>query len=185
MSKIDELFNNILNKGNRRKLAVTNMSLTTTTGDKMEFPDLEEGKVPSVGDRATIDGSPAEGTVMYEDSDGNLWEYTFEGGELKEIKEKEKEDSEDVETLKQENEALREELAKMTSKASIHEEKAKDWDNLYSEIKNLKRKITSSNTPPDKSNFYNKEKKNDINASAYSSQAEKAEELARKRRGGL
>ncbi|PZR11188.1 MAG: hypothetical protein DI539_20850 [Flavobacterium psychrophilum] len=55
--------------------------LQDATAAEIVFPDLEEGAMPSEGDKATIDGKPAEGEVLMPDGS----KLVFEGGLVKQI----------------------------------------------------------------------------------------------------
>lgn len=57
------------------------LKVQDSNGTEVGFPELDEGIEPSVGDKAEIDGKPAEGEIIA--TNGDTW--LFEAGELKEI----------------------------------------------------------------------------------------------------
>ncbi|WBV60240.1 Clp protease ClpP [Chryseobacterium camelliae] len=77
LNKIKELFNG---KGPSK-----NAMLYTDKNEEVVFAELNEGEKPKVGDKATINGKNASGTVNM--ADGST--YKFESGKVTEIKEKE------------------------------------------------------------------------------------------------
>ncbi|GFR80616.1 ATP-dependent Clp protease proteolytic subunit [Elysia marginata] len=89
----------------KTKSSPKNIVLQDANGTELDFPDLEEGKDPKLGDKATVNNAPAEGEFVMPNGDT----YIFEIGELKEIKEAEKTDDK-IEALKKENEKLKEEI---------------------------------------------------------------------------
>jgi len=56
---------------------------------EVNFPDVDDNAEPKIGDKATIDGQPADGEVVM--ADGRI--FVFENGILKEIKEKSDDDN--------------------------------------------------------------------------------------------
>lgn len=72
-----------IRKGQKAKKEPVNILVTTSTDAQLEF-EREEG-VPQIGDMATVDGEPAQGTYVIPQTDGSLLEYIFEDGELIEI----------------------------------------------------------------------------------------------------
>ena len=106
--------------------------LKTAADLDVDFTEVMEGDV-SIGDTATVDGAPAEGTHVM--TDGRT--FVFEAGVLTEIVEP-TEEGEDMEALKAENEAL---------KAKIDEFKASTETALAEvteEVKALKASITDN-----------------------------------------
>ena len=85
-----------------------NLILQDENGVEINFPDLEDTATPSVGDMATVDGVPAEGSYIMP-SLGNIT-AVFVAGELTEIIEPSEDDSEEMTELKIENERLKSEL---------------------------------------------------------------------------
>lgn len=118
------------------------LEVFTSTSESLVFPDLEEGQTPEVGDKAEIDGKPAEGRVTLQD--GTV--YVFVAGELTEIieEEEEEETAPDIEALKKENEELKaliEAQAKEITGIKASQEKfEKQWQGL----KNLVSSHTAS-----------------------------------------
>lgn len=105
--------------------------LKTAADLDVDFTEVVEGDV-SIGDTATVDGAPAEGTHVM--TDGRT--FVFEAGVLTEIVEPE--EGEDMEALKAENEAM---------KAQIEEFKASTETALAEvteEVKALKSSITEN-----------------------------------------
>lgn len=116
-----------------KKAKVTNIILTDADGISIEFPDLVEGDEPKVGDKAMIEGVPADGAYLMPDGAT----VTFAAGEVVEIAVKEEEvpegDSEEMVALKAENESLKEQLLA-----------------LDNSVVNLKKQITSRFNVDDK-----------------------------------
>ena len=124
-SWIEKLFAPILNKSN----PITNITVTDADGIVIDFPDLTEGDKPKVGDKATVDGSPADGEFVMPDG----MKHIFVAGELTEMVEPAAEDSEETVALKAENESLKAQIA--TASAS--------FTALETSVVNLKKQITS------------------------------------------
>ena len=124
-SWIEKLFAPILNKAK----PITNITVTDADGIVIDFPELAEGDIPKVGDKAMIDGKPAEGEYTMPDG----MKYIFVGGELTEMVAKGIEDSEEMVALKAENEALKEQVATATASFTA----------LETSVVNLKKQITS------------------------------------------
>lgn len=101
----------------------------------IEFPDLEEDDTPSVGDKATIDGSPAEGEHVMPSGET----YVFTGGELTEIKPDEEEEGGDT---SEEMQQLQDEVKSLKSEAKNREKKFKA---LQKKNKELEDTISDSN----------------------------------------
>lgn len=124
------------------------LMLNDSSGVELVFPDLEDGATPAVGDKATVDGSPADGEYVMPSAET----YKFEGGELKEVVPEETGD--DVEALKAENESLKQQLAEVSAKieaeasakAEIEAEvsaKTKALEDLNKEFDGIKAKVES------------------------------------------
>lgn len=126
---------NLLNKI-KNLFAVKNaVEVFTAANETLTFPDLEEGATPAVGDRATIDGKPAEGEIVL--ADGT--KYDFAAGVLESIELPDESDNDDetvevVERLEAENKALRDQLEAQNKKLNkVIEAQAnqqKQWDSL-------------------------------------------------------
>lgn len=87
MNKIEKLITSALNSFTNTEDEVETVALVImdANGVEINFPDVSEVDEPVVGDKALVDGSPAEGE--YVSPEGNT--MVFESGELKEIKEEE------------------------------------------------------------------------------------------------
>lgn len=108
------------------------VTVFTSTNDELEFPDLDEGQSPSVGDKATIGGASADGEYTLQNGDV----YVFSAGELTEIRKKEEEDSsEDIEALKQENEQLKQKLEAQAVSISEIQAKQKEQESTWNKLK--------------------------------------------------
>lgn len=126
-------------------------------GTEIDFPDLAEDDTPSVGDKATIDGSAAEGEHVMPSGET----YVFESGELSEIKPEEEEtedNSEEVENLKTEVQNLKQQLKDAEKEKKALNKKVTDNEadmkEIQKEIKALKKGIGSGfNHDPKKKNF--------------------------------
>jgi len=113
------------------------------------FPDLEDDATPSVGDKATVDGSPASGEYVMPSGET----YVFESGELTEIKTDGSEDEEML-ALKEENENLKTQIEDLKASNLKLEQAKKDHENklkeIQSEVVNLKKGLSSAfNYDPD------------------------------------
>lgn len=128
----ETLFSSFAKKINKTK----NVMLLDATGKEINFPSLEEGLNPKIGDAGEVDGQPIpDGT--YEMPSLNNASVTFVGGVITEIVEVETEM--EMENLKKENEALKQQNLELTSKVSETENKILEIEN---EFKNLKTQIT-------------------------------------------
>lgn len=149
-SKFEEKMKNLF--GNKPKAKL----VQDANGTEIDFTELEEDDTPSVGDKATIDGSAAEGEHVMPSGET----FVFEGGELTEIKpsEEEDEENEEVENLKTEVQNLKEQLktskaAKKAAETKLSENETAIQD-LQKEFKKMKKEIGSSfNHDPKKKNF--------------------------------
>ncbi len=140
-----------------------NKIVQDANGTEIDFPDLADDDTPSVGDKATVDGSAASGEHVMPSGET----YVFTEGELTEIKpkEEEEEDEQTMDQLKEENEDLKSQLAdaknklkaseKAKKKAQADYKAAKDsLEELNEEFTEIKSKITSDfNHDPKKNNF--------------------------------
>ncbi len=120
-----------------------------TAGTEIEFPEVEQGADPVVGDKATVDGGAAEGEYVMPTGQT----FIFVGGELTEIKEGE---GEDAEALKQKIAELEGQLAeanatKTTATEALEtaktdfEAQTKEFKEALVEVKAL---IKSDTKPP-------------------------------------
>jgi ATP-dependent protease ClpP protease subunit len=117
--------------------------LADANGVEIEFPNVEDGQTPAVGDEATIDGQPAEGEyIMPQLANATV---VFSGGAITEIKEAEGDD--EMATLKAENEALKQQLAEATAKATAEETAKAEAEtkiaNIETEFTNFKAQVTA------------------------------------------
>lgn len=93
-----------------------NIMLMDSTGQEIEFPTVEEGQLPAVGDTALLSGQPIpDGEYIMPQLDNAV--VVFVGGSISEIKTADGGDDEEMAKLKEENEALKTQLAEATSKA--------------------------------------------------------------------
>ena len=116
------------------------------SGVEIDFFERTEGD-PEVGDKATVDGSPAEGS--YTMPDGIV--YVFVAGELTEINEPVG-DPEEIKGLKEEKARLEAEVNTLTAKIKTLESaeanfKAK-FEELKAEVTGLKSQVVSKGEPP-------------------------------------
>lgn len=152
-SKFEEKMKNLFG-GNKPQAKL----VQDANGTEIDFTELEEDDTPSVGDKATVDGSAAEGEYVMPSGET----FVFTGGELTEIKteeeEEEEEENEEVENLKTEVQNLKDQLKKAKAEKKTAEQELKKnqtaIQNLQKEFKNLKKDIGSSfNHDPKKKNF--------------------------------
>jgi len=93
-----------------------NIMLLDSTGAEIEFPTVEEGQLPVVGDTALVNGQPIEdGEYIMPQLDNAV--VVFVGGAITEIKTEEGGEDEEMAKLKEENEALKTQLAEATANA--------------------------------------------------------------------
>lgn len=99
MSNITKTLTAIAEKlGINPKEKAVALVLKDANGTDIDFVDLVEGDTPSVGDKAEIDGAPAEGE--YVAINGDTW--VFSEGKLAEIKKEEEEEEEAPEAVAEE-----------------------------------------------------------------------------------
>ncbi len=106
MDKLTALFD-------KKEGAAKALVVKTADDTDIDFYELEEGASPSIGDMATVDGEEASGSYVMP----NGSTYVFDAGALTEMVEAEEEEDE-MEMLKNENAALKEQLASVEAKAS-------------------------------------------------------------------
>lgn len=115
----------------------------TSTDVEIDFPDVEDGSNPSVGDKATISGSAADGEYLMKSGKT----YVFKNGVLDEIKEKEevKEEVKELETkvekLENEKKALETLNQKLTSEKSALETEVKSFKTQIEKFNALESEI--------------------------------------------
>lgn len=124
---------NILKRLGKKPVALV---LQDANGKELNFSDLEEGATPKVGDKADIEGTPAEGDYVMPNGET----YVFVSGELTEVKPKE-EDTEDSEALAKENDELKIENKKMKKEAK---KMKKDVKALSEDFEDFKKQASSS-----------------------------------------
>jgi len=135
LSKIDKIFAK-LGLGPKAKL------VTDASGKELDFPDVAEDATPVVGDKATVDGTAADGSFIMpsEDEDKNGETWVFVAGEFTEILPPEDESGDDAEALKTENESLKQEIADLKATASTDKETT---DKLTAKLQKEMKKITA------------------------------------------
>ncbi len=108
-------------------------------GTELDFPDLAEGDVPKVDDKATVDGAPASGEFVMPSGET----YVFADGVLTEIKPVAGEENDDEEKaqLKTENEDLKRQNAELTQNLSDVQASVAG---IQKEMLNLKKSVGSS-----------------------------------------
>ena len=115
MTELEKKFDKMLNLFEGKTKIKNQLTVTVASGDVLDFPDVETGEMPSVGDVATFEGSPAEGDYLL--PDGRT--MVFVSGELTEIREVEEEEqsseemenqAKEIETLKADNEEIKNQL---------------------------------------------------------------------------
>ncbi|UAB85687.1 ATP-dependent Clp protease proteolytic subunit [Zunongwangia sp. SCSIO 43204] len=166
LGKLDQLLDlatNFFKKSEKPK--GLKMQLDGTGEKEIIFPDLEPDDTPSVEDKATIDGSPAEGDIVMPSGET----FKFEGGILKEIVPKEEEGDDDIEALKQERDDLKSQLEAQNKKTEKAEKEVtalkkkvgdqeKGFEKITKEITALKSQITSDfSHDPKKKNYKERE----------------------------
>jgi ATP-dependent Clp endopeptidase proteolytic subunit ClpP len=128
---------------------VKSMVLQDTAGTEIDFPDLEQGAEPQVGDKATIDGAAAEGEFVM--PDGKT--FVFTAGELTEIKEAEENETE---ALKQKIAELEAQLETANASkqettealAQAKENYEKETNEFKETLEQVKAMIKSDTNPP-------------------------------------
>lgn len=120
-----------------------NLTVFTSTNDELIFPDLEEGQNPSVGDKATINGDPADGEYTVQSGDV----YVFESGTLTEIKVKE--ESQGNETAEEKVEEVAEEVERIDEVVEQLEEKVEELEELVEAQAKLIKSIQASQEESD------------------------------------
>lgn len=131
----DKIFNLLKPK------TIENIAIQDANGVTLDFPEVEDGQEITVGAKATVDGAAADGEYVMPTGET----YVFSSGELTEIKEGEQED--EMQALKDENAALKEQLQgqkEATAQAETELETQKELVvNLTQEVREFKSTITS------------------------------------------
>ena len=148
-------------------LGAQNKMVLDANGAEIDFPDLEDDDTPSVGDSATIDGSPADGEHVMPNGET----YVFADGALSEIiesEEEEEEESEEMAQLQEENTQLKKDIkAVKKSEKALKKENATikaSLKDLQDDVLDLKKSIKSEfNHNAGDGNSNKKSKKNNGN----------------------
>lgn len=132
---IDESNENMLSKFlamfNRRTKFVAIM-LTDSNGNQIEFPDVPEGSMPEVGDVGKKqDGTIPDGEVLM----ANGTTIIFEKGVVKEIKQVEQENPDELPASPDNSEALKAELERLKAEISNYRNQLTVVNNQLSGIK--------------------------------------------------
>jgi ATP-dependent protease ClpP protease subunit len=136
-NSLGETLNKIMNKLTGKE-STKALLVQDANGTEIDFPDVETDAEPQVGDKANIDGNPADGEYVMPSGDT----YVFVSGELTEIKtETEEDDSEEVEALKADNETLKAENLKLKGDVDAAIDSIK---NLQVVIEDVKKEVSSS-----------------------------------------
>ena len=114
-----------------------NIVLQDSNGVSVDFPNVEDGQSPAVGDEAIIDGQPAEGSFIMPQLDNIT--IVVVGGKVTEVIEVVVED-EEMTALKQENEQLKEQLATATAEVTAN---ATKLTTIETEFTNFKAQIVA------------------------------------------
>ena len=115
-----------------------NLVLQDENGVEVNFTELEDGATPSVGDVATVDGAPAEGSYIMPQL-GNVT-AVFAEGVLTELIDPEEEESEEMKALREENERLESEVTRLSTAFDDQEESMKE---LQKNFLNFKKQTNS------------------------------------------
>lgn len=134
--------NFFMGENQEENLAIQNKIEMTVSDAELDFYELDSDATPTIGDKATFEGKPAEGDFKMK----NGKEYEFSGGVLNEIKE----EVEEIEII-EENKA--EELESQLNEAKIEiENSKKETETLKLEIQNLKSELETSKIKIEKFN---------------------------------
>lgn len=128
--------NNTKNSVIKKFIEFFNKDVFTADNQLLEFPDLEDNDAVKVGDKANLDGKPADGEVIIANGDV----YVFANGELLEIRESDHttEDKKAEETPSGEpdkTKLLEEENLKLKDRISELEKEVKDLEDLLEKSK--------------------------------------------------
>jgi ATP-dependent protease ClpP protease subunit len=114
-----------------KKFGASALTLTTSTGSEIEFPDVAAGESPDVGDSALVDGSPipdGEHTI-----DGNV--YVFAGGKVKSIDKSSNADGEEMQALKDENATLTQQVQTLQTQLATAKTQKSDAEKAVNKLK--------------------------------------------------
>lgn len=113
------------------KTKPVNKIVQDATGQEIDFYELDEDASPSIGDKATIDNSPADGEILMPSGET----YVFVSGELTEIKPSEEDETEEMENLKNEISDLKTELSQKDQTISELKNENKEFKSTLKEMK--------------------------------------------------
>ena len=145
-----ELIRNFFNPKDEKKSEIKNKIELTVSDVEVDFVDLDSDATPVIGDKANVDGKPAEGDYIMKN--GN--KYSFEGGALTEI-EKEEEVKVDevqnqlneanltIETQNKKIEELTTTINKLTEENKSNLSTIKKFNKLQSEFEKFEKKNQS------------------------------------------
>lgn len=144
-SWIENLFGKVENViKNIAKSTIVGLKLTDATGVILDFPDLADDAKPAKGDKVTVDGNPADGEYLMPDG----VTYVCKEGLVDEVKEAAPDpDAEALAEAKAETARLEGELATEKAARTAAE---KSFSDLATEVKNLKKAITSKGVTVEK-----------------------------------
>lgn len=170
-SWIEEQFKSFtaLFKGSKPK----NIMLLDSTGVEIEFPTVEDGALPQVGDEAKVGGEPADGTFIMPQMD-NATVICVAGAISEIVPADAGTDNEEMTALRQENEALKTQLAEATATSQTATAKIEEIENKFTEFK------ASVTAKFNKDKEERKEKDNNEPKASYSDGLEKLKNKKRK-----
>jgi len=117
------------------KAPIKAIKLMDATGQEIEFPTVEDGQTPAVGDQALLGGEPVpDGTYVMPSLDNA--EVTFVGGVIATITPSGGGEDEELEALKAENEALKTQLAEIEAKKVEADAKITKMESDFETFKN-------------------------------------------------
>ena len=121
------------------KPSIKNKLVQDANGDEIDFPDLAPEDTPSVGDKATIGGSPAEGESLMPNGET----YVFTAGVLTEIKPA-VQNNEDVTALQEENAQLKAQLKAEKKKTKTLNQTIEDTQGMVKALKKDIKQVKAS-----------------------------------------
>lgn len=114
--------------------------LADSNGVEIEFPNVEDGQTPAVGDEGKVNGNPAEGEYIMPQLDNAT--VVFVAGVITEIKPADSGD--EMAKVLAENEALKQQLAEATAKATeIETASTAKLTAIETEFTNFKAQVTA------------------------------------------
>lgn len=155
MTKEDQNLFNLLknffssNKEEENKPEIKNKIEMSVTDVEVDFIDVESDSTPIIGDKAQVDGKPAEGEYLMK----NGSKYTFEAGILKEIEKEEEEEvliedlqnqlneaNQTIETQNKKIDDLTTSVNKLTEENKSNLSTIEKFNKLQSEFKEFEKK---------------------------------------------